>query len=1463
MDSKDVFVTLSLYKLQFCGKNALKGYYNILLVTFDYTILFSIPRGRLVLSFVRGGIKALYFNNIKSTRLFFYIFMSGNVTEPDSAEKSHFLSCKTLAVAGNPILKNLSGSSGFDRFVAGYLRNYKFLISLFDYFMALGDAPHDVLDNSGFPSVKLLHVLVIRPRVLSGRRREDVNFIPLKQYPYSFTKTAYQSTECTANHFFILFHAISQRSSGATNWSLLCMDGDIESNPGPSGKLLIGSFNASGCKNYSKLKRLMTWIFKHKKTDRFIFSLQETHLSNNELALVQSLWREAIVLSPSTGKARGVLTLFSSSLFDDLIYTYGSSDGRITVVIGSYNSEIDMFVSLYSPNSGKNAEFYSSFFAKINNLATMHNVNSVYLSGDFNVVLNGAVSSNRTQSFYEAKLASIIDAETESLGIQPLSDITKCTWNRGNKFSTLDYIFGPKSVANGQLEVKTLWALDKSDHAAIMVTIEYDLDKGRGILRPNLAFLDCLDLRTSFEAELFLLLNQTDKSWDPHTRLEFAKMSIRSKVIEYSLKHRKRVDDKHSQIMSEINRIKELKITLALNENHYLSNFVDTDQIDFDLDVLNLELDKVLSEKTKILASKSRIKWLEFGERSNKYFLNLNKSFNNSSYFKSFIEKDREVFDSQSKVKAAHSFYSSLYDFSANNCPRSFLDSLSFKQISESDSECLIKPITIDELTKVLKSCGDTACGPDGIGYKLLKTCWSFYPKLLLDSWSYGIETGILAPSHRESVICLLKKKGKDHRLIGNLRPITLSNCDIKLISKALTKRCNPILNSLLDPHQTAYIPSRIVHDNLRLIDIANGECAMNKVNGYLVSLDAKKAFDSVDHCFINAVLKKFNFPELFLKLFRVLYNEIHSRVIVNGYFTEPIMIKRSVKQGDALSCVLFIMCMETVIKAIQNDPNIVPIVIKGISFPKVVAYADDIAVLVADTNSIGCCIKTYNSFSKCSGLYLNVEKTEVLSLHSDTSTVSLPGPNGNYDIKCVEKLTICGRTFSSVARHEVESNVESKIHNMTKALASWNKRSLSIYGRNLLLKTFGMSQLIYSMQNSFFDSTSLKSIESISFNFLWKKKADKSKAFERISRIKLKQAHSAGGISAPDIYSMNKALMIKQLIRSTSLSTKHSINYIQTDLLKFNPSLLYQPHRRPTRNLFVDNAISYLAEIGDTIIDEILHCNEDNKLHKEYYEIIASEYIMNIIHRLTKNQIIINQAIFLVKKLGIVYVGQLINEYKFPSSDNFRDITRNIINECSILTILAKRKSLSYGISYRDSFFLVPNSPINEFQFTTKLIRQCLFRKFATAPDKSVIRSFKSINAIRHPKEREIAFFHRHDVLLTNEKLFDMKFVNSPNCSLCEVNQNAYHIFYDCCNAIEASEAINASSHLLEQYPSRKLNIMALVNRLLFLNRNKKLKSEFFIVAINNRIADLDILQIRNFNEKNLNVINKISVSG
>jgi hypothetical protein len=432
--------------------------------------------------------------------------------------------------------------------------------------------------------------------------------------------------------------------------------------------------------------------------------------------------------------------------------------------------------------------------------------------------------------------------------------------------------------------------------------------------------------------------------------------------------------------------------------------------------------------------------------------------------------------------------------------------------------------------------------------------------------------------------------------------------------------------------------------------------------------------------------------------MFEVLYNQIFSRVIVNGYLTEPIPILRSVKQGDALSCVLFVMCMETIVKHIQNNNNIRPIKIKNLLIPKVLAYADDIAVLVADPQSVSNCIDTYSEFSKCSGLYLNVDKTEVLSFRPIDSAI-----------------------------------------------------------------------------------------------------ADKTKAYECISLVKLKQPMAAGGISAPDILSMCKALMIRQLIRSTSALNHHSIKYIQIELLGFNPNTLYQVSNSNLINIYFDKSILYLAELGDIMLDVISSCNKDTKLNKDYYDLIASEMIVCVIKKFTKNPIIILQAKQLMKISGITFVGQLINEYKYPSSDICHKLATNIINECNpLLKILANRKYLSYGISFRDGFFLITNitnKATTELQFTTKLIRQCLFKKQVMQIDKTKSKLFCSLQSINHLKEREIAYFNLYNVLLTNEKLFDMNLIPSPNCPICDTIQTSQHIFL---NALMLMSPLWRSADLL-----------------------------------------------------------------
>ncbi len=996
------------------------------------------------------------------------------------------------------------------------------------------------------------------------------------------------------NHIITLldFH-----SDGLANFQLLILHGDIESNPGPKGKLLLGSYNVSGCKSYKKLKRLMTWLFKLKATDRFIYSLQETYVTKNEFPLVNSLWREGIVISLSLGRARGVITVFSNSLFDNLLYSHGSPDGRLTLVVGEYNGQTDLFVSIYSPNSGKNAEFYTSFFAKINNISTRFKVDNIFITGDFNLALQDSPAL-RAQSSYEKKLSMIIMNEMEMIGLKCVNDANKFTWNRGNKFSNLDYIFIPQHLADTVPSFQVCFSVDKSDHGAIQTVVNFDLDKGRGMFKPNLAFLDNLELRSSFEAELYLALADSNPEWNPHMKLEFAKVMIRSKAAEFSLKFKKKTDDKHDSLIAEVNKLLDLKKEMLNDNNHSLLKYVSVDEVDKDLFRIELELDRILQEKTKMLAAKSRIKWLELGEKSNKYFLNLNKSYHNTSYFKSFIVDNGEVFESKSKINAVHDFYSSLYNNHDNADSSNFLSNLDIKQLTSENNELLKSPLTKDELKVVLKACGDTASGPDGIGYKLIKTCWSFYGDILLNSWNHAISTSMLAPSHRESVICLLGKKGKDKRHIGNLRPITLSNCDIKVITKAITKRCSSMINHILNPLQTAYIPGRIVHDNLRMIDIVKDLCTNNKMEGYLVSLDAKKAFDSVDHRFIDKVLIKFGFCLEFRNIVKLLYNDISSRVLVNGHLTDSFPILRSVKQGDALSCVLFILCMETVTNTIESDKEISNIIINDFKIPKVLSYADDIAVLVPNVQSICRVIDQYNQFSSVSGLYLNVDKTEIMKLHdrSNSNRIQLNSPTGQVTVNFSDCVTICSKTFFLSEEVEYRNNVLAKIGNLEKALASWNKRSLSIFGRNIILKTFGLSQIIYAMQNSYFSDSDLRSIERICFNFLWRKKADKTRAFERIARKKLKADYKSGGINAPDLESMNNALVIGQIIRSTSDKCSHFINVIQTDILAFKADRFFQASKT-FLNKFLSKASRSLAILGEIIINEVLTSDENTKL--------------------------------------------------------------------------------------------------------------------------------------------------------------------------------------------------------------------------------------------------------------------------
>jgi hypothetical protein len=68
--------------------------------------------------------------------------------------------------------------------------------------------------------------------------------------------------------------------------------------------------------------------------------------------------------------------------------------------------------------------------------------------------------------------------------------------------------------------------------------------------------------------------------------------------------------------------------------------------------------------------------------------------------------------------------------------------------------------------------------------------------------------------------------------------------------------------------------------------------------------------------------------------------------------------------------------------------------------------------------------------------------------------------------------------------------------------------------------------------------------IEKLIFKFIWSKDWNKVRVFERIKRSVLKNEYQLGGMNAPDVEYLNKALKLKQFIRASN--SNHHINSIQ-----------------------------------------------------------------------------------------------------------------------------------------------------------------------------------------------------------------------------------------------------------------------------------------------------------------------------
>lgn len=145
------------------------------------------------------------------------------------------------------------------------------------------------------------------------------------------------------------------------------------------------------------------------------------------------------------------------------------------------------------------------------------------------------------------------------------------------------------------------------------------------------------------------------------------------------------------------------------------------------------------------------------------------------------------------------------------------IDCLS-KKIDHVQNENLIRKVDMQEVKSAIFNMKlDKSPGPDGMSPGFFQCYWDILGKDLMEFCNNFIQKGVLEKGVNNTQIILIPKNPKPESL-GDLRPISLCNVVYKIASKFLANRLKPLLNNLISEAQSAFVPGRLITDNIMVV---------------------------------------------------------------------------------------------------------------------------------------------------------------------------------------------------------------------------------------------------------------------------------------------------------------------------------------------------------------------------------------------------------------------------------------------------------------------------------------------------------------------------------------------------------------------------------------------------------------------------------------------------------------------